>query len=294
MSYALIEKLQKKAIPVQQSCRVLGVSRAGYYSARSRPAKPFLCKVGVHLKAAFITSGQSYGSRRLVSALAGQGITIGRYKARSLMRRAGLKPVWKRKFIHTTDSKHNLPIAANILARQFNPSAPNIAFVTDITYIRTGTGWLYLATVLDLYSRKVVGWAMAPSMPAELVCEALQMAIVHRRPAAGLVVHSDRGSQYASHKYQALLTKHGFICSMSRRANCWDNAVAERFFLNLKMERVWQRTYANQAEARKDVIDYIVGFYNCTRLHSVLGNVSPVTFEQNVAAKQPIAVSEFT
>ena len=195
MSYALIEKLQKKAIPVQQSCRVLGVSRAGYYSARSRPAKPFLCKVGVHLKAAFITSGQSYGSRRLVSALAGQGITIGRYKARSLMRRAGLKPVWKRKFIHTTDSKHNLPIAANILARQFNPSAPNIAFVTDITYIRTGTGWLYLATVLDLYSRKVVGWAMAPSMPAELVCEALQMAIVHRRPAAGLVVHSDRGSQ---------------------------------------------------------------------------------------------------
>ena len=122
MSYALIEKLQNKAIPVQQSCRVLGVSRAGYYSARSRLAKPLLCKVGVHLKAAFITSGQSYGSRRLVSALAGQGITIGRYKARSLMRRAGLKPVWKRKFIHTTDSKHNLPIAANILAQQFYPA----------------------------------------------------------------------------------------------------------------------------------------------------------------------------
>ena len=210
------------------------------------------------------------------------------------MRRAGLKPVWKRKFIHTTDSKHNLPIAANILARQFNPSAPNVAFVTDITYIRTATGWLYLAMVLDLYSREVVGWAMAPSMPAELVCEALQMAIDHRRPAAGLVVHSDRGSQYASHQYQALLTKHGFICRMSRRANCWDNAVAERFFLNLKMERVWQRTYANQAEARKDVTGYIVGFYNGTRLHSVLSNLSPAAFEQNMAAKQPIGVSEFS
>ena len=130
------------------------------------------------------------------------------------MRRAGLKPVWKRKFVYTTDSKHNLPIATNILAWQFNPGAPNVAFVTDITYIRTATGWLYLAMVLDLYSREVVGWAMAPSMPAELVCEALQMAIDHRRPAAGLVVHSDRGSQSASHQYQALLTKHGFIVTV--------------------------------------------------------------------------------
>ena len=207
------------------------------------------------------------------------------------MRRAGLEPVWKRKFIHTTDSNHTLPIAENILARQFNPVAPNTAFVTDITYIRTGTGWLYLAMVLDLFSRKVVGWAMAPSMPAELVCEALRMAIAQRRPATGLIVHSDRGSQYASKQYQALLAEHGFICSMSRRANCWDNAVAERFFLNLKMERVWQRTYANQAEAKNDVTDYIVGFYNCTRLHSVLGNLSPSVFERKMAAKKPIAVS---
>jgi putative transposase len=294
VSYALISQLQKKAVPVEQSCRVLSVSRAGYYSAQSRPAKPLLSKVGVHLKAAFTASQQSYGSRRLVSALAAQGIEISRYKARSLMRRAGLKPVWKRKFIHTTDSNHTLPIAENILARQFNPDAPNTAFVTDITYIRTGTGWLYLAMVLDLFSRKVVGWAMAPSMPAELVCEALQMAIQQRRPAPGLIVHSDRGSQYASKQYQALLTEQGFICSMSRRANCWDNAVAERFFLNLKMERVWQRTYANQAEAKNDVTDYIVGFYNCTRLHSVLGNLSPSAFERKMTAKKPIAVSEFT
>ena len=220
MRHALIERLQNKAIPVQQSCRVLGTSRAGRYSARSRPAKPLLCKGGVHLKAAFITSGQSHGSRRPVSALAKQGITIGRYKARSLMRRAGLKPVWKRKFIHTTDSKHNLPVAAITLARQFNPSAPNTAFVTDTTYIRTGTGWLYLAMVRDLYSCKVAGWALVPSISAELVCEALQMGIVHRRPAVGLVVHSDRDSQYASNQYQVLLTKHGFVCSLSRRANC--------------------------------------------------------------------------
>lgn len=294
MSYQLIDQLQKKAIPIEHSCRVLAVSRSGYYGARRRPAKPLLCRDGVHLKAAFTASHQSYGSRRLVSALAVQGIRIGRYKARSLMRRAGLKPVWKRKFIHTTDSKHNLPIAENVLARQFNPGTPNVAFVADITYIRTGTGWLYLAIVLDLFSRKVVGWAMAPSMPAELVCAALRMAIQQRRPGPGLIVHSDRGSQYASSQYQSLIAEQGFVCSMSRKGNCWDNAVAERFFLNLKMERVWQRTYANQAEAKKDVTDYIVGFYNCTRLHSVLGNLPPSVFERNMAAKQPIGVSELT
>jgi putative transposase len=153
--------------------------------------------------------------------------------------------------------------------------------------------------VLDLFSRKVVGWAMAPSMSAELVCEALQMVIAQRRPLPGLIVHSDLGSQYASKQYQALLTGRGFTCSMSRRANCWESkhcfdAVAERFFLNLKMERVWQRTYANQAEAKNNVTDHIVGFYNCTRLHSVLGNLSTSAFERKMAAKKPIAVSEFS
>ena len=292
--YRLVTELQTKAVPVQQSCRLLAVSRAGYYAARSRSAKPFLCKARIHLKAAFTASHQSYGSRRLVTALKNQGMQIGRYKVRSLMRQAGIKPVWKRKFIHTTDSKHKLPVAENILARQFNPAMPNTAFVTDITYIRTGTGWLYLAIVLDLYSRKVVGWAMAPSMPAELVCAALQMAIQTRQPAPGLIVHSDRGSQYASDLYQALLTKHRFVCSMSRKGNCWDNAVAERFFLNLKMERVWQRSYANQAEARIDIVDYIVGFYNSQRINSVLGNLPPAVFERNMAARKPIAVSEIS
>lgn len=294
MSYQLIGQLQKKAIPVQHSCRILGVSRSGYYEARRLSAKPVLCKASVHLKAAFTASHQSYGSRRLVTAMAIQGIQIGRHKTRRLMRQAGLKPVWKRKFIHTTNSKHNLPIAANILDRQFNPVAPNIAWVGDITYIRTGSGWLYLAIVLDLFSRKVVGWAMAPSMPAELVCAALQMAIQQRQPAPGLIVHSDRGSQYASDLHQGLLVKHGFVCSMSRKGNCWDNAVAERFFLNLKMERVWQREYANHAEAKTDVTAYIVGFYNCDRLHSILGNLPPSVFERNMAAKKPIVVSEIS
>ena len=294
MSYQLIHQLQKEAIPVKQSCRVLAVSRSGYYAAQRRAAKPPVCKASVHLKAAFAASQQSYGSRRLVTAMANAGFTIGRYKVRSLMRQAMLKPVWKRKFVHTTDSKHDLPVAANVLNRRFNPVAPNIAYVTDITYIRTGSGWLYLAIVLDLYARKVVGWAMAPSMPARLVCDALQMAVTHRRPSPGLIVHSDRGSQYASELYQNMLKQHGFVCSMSRKGNCWDNAVAERFFLNLKMERVWQRQYANHAEAKADITDYIVGFYNCTRINSALGNLPPAVYEREMAVSEPIVVSEFT
>jgi transposase InsO family protein len=146
----------------------------------------------VHVRAAFAASGQSYGSRRLVVALANQGLQIGRYKVLNLMHQGRLKPVWKRKFVHTTDSRHGLPVAPNVLARQFNPTAPNVAYASDITYIRTGAGWLYLAVVLDLFSRKVVGWAMAPSMPASLVCDALRMAIQQRRPPPGLIVHSDR------------------------------------------------------------------------------------------------------
>lgn len=159
-------------------------------------------------------------------------------------------------------------------------------------YIRTLSGWLYLAVVLDLYSRKVVGWAMAPNMPAELVCTALQIALAQRRPLPGLIVHSDRGSQYASHEYQELLARHGLKGSMSRKGNCWDNAVMERFFLNLKMERVWCRQYANHAEAIRDVTDYIVNFYNSRRLHSSLGYLPPNGYEMKMAAQQPILVSE--
>ena len=290
-----MRQLQEKAISVSRSCRVLEVSRSGYYATRHRNrVQPAVCETSVHLKAAFAASGGAYGSRRLRTAVASRGVVIGLFRVRRLMRQYGLRPVWRRKFVHTTDSKHELPVSPNVLNRQFNPTRPNQAWVADITYIRTRSGWLYLAVVVDLFARKVVGWAMAPDMQATLVCRALQLAIVQRQPAPGLIVHSDRGSQYASALHQRLLTKHGLVGSMSRKGNCWDNAVAERFFLNLKMERVWQRDYANHAEAMRDIADYIVNFYNSVRLHSKLGNLPPNAFEQQSAVKQPIAVSEKT
>jgi len=295
MIYACVDQLQQKADTVTALCRALHVSRSGYYAARQRAREPAkLCRVSAHLQAAFTASGRCYGSRRLRAALQDQGIAVGRHRVRTLMRAQGLRPVWKRIFIHTTDSRHTLPIAENVLARQFEPACANVAWVSDITYIRTRSGWLYLAAVLDLFSRKIVGWAMAPNMPAELACSALQMAITQRKPPAGLLVHSDRGSQYASELHRALLKRHGLRASMSRKGNCWDNAVMERFFLNLKMERVWQRDYANYAEAIRDVTDYIVGFYNNTRLHSKLGYLPPTAYERKMADKQPIDVSEIT
>jgi transposase InsO family protein len=278
--HRVIAGWQKKA-EVARLCKLLGVSRSGYYAARERQRRPVaVCVDSVALVGAFHASGGSYGSRRLKAALRAQGRKVGRYRVRSLMRRHGIKPSWKRKFVCTTDSKHDLPIAENILDRQFQPTAPNRAWAADISYIRTQAGWLYLACVLDLYSRKVVGWAMAPCMPADLVCTALQMAIATRQPKPGLIVHTDRGSQYASEQHQGLLTKHGAIASMSRKGNCWDNAVMERFFLNLKMERAWRRHYANHPEAILDITDYIVNFYNAERLHSTLDYLSPNQFER--------------
>jgi putative transposase len=302
MSFQLVQQLQHKAVPVDQACRVLEVSRSGYYAARRRSqVAPVVCAASVELKAAFAASGGAYGSRRLRTAVASPGMVMGRYRVRRLMRQHGLRSAWKRKFIHTTDSKHALPVSANVLNRQFNPMQPNQAWVADITYIRTRSGWLYLAVVLDLYARKVVGWAMAPDMQAALVCQALQLAIVQRQPPPGLIIHTDRGSQYASAMHQTLLTTHGLTGSMSRKGNCWENkrsdvsrpegvraqarhnAVMERFFLNLKMERVWQRDDANHAEATSDIADYIVNFYNSVRLHSKLGNLPPNAFEQQSA-----------
>ena len=295
MIYRSIAQLQKKAGSVARVCEVLAVSRSGYYAAQRRGDREAkVCPVSVRLQAAFARSGRCYGSRRLQAALRGEGIKLGRYRVRGLMRAHGLRATWKRKFIHTTDSRHNLPTAANVLDRQFQPAGPNQAWVSDITYLRTRSGWLYLAAVMDLFSRKIVGWAMAPTMPAELVCSALQMAITQRCPPPGLIVHSDRGSQYASEAHRSLLERHGLRASMSRKGNCWDNAVMERFFLNLKMERVWQRDYANHAEATRDVTEYIVGFYNNVRLHSKLGYLSPTAYERDMAAKHPIGVSENT
>jgi len=278
--YRVVSGLQKEAISISRACRVLGVSRAGYYAAGRAPAtKEKALRQAVYVRAAFEASGRTYGSRRVAQDLDKQGLKIGRYRARTLMRQENLRPVWKRKFVATTDSRHGKPMAPNVLSRQFRPAQPNRAWVSDITYVRTGEGWLYLAVVLDLYSRKVVGWASAAAMPAALVASALRMAIVQRNPAPGLIVHSDRGSQYASEEYQGLLARHGLVCSMSRSGDCWDNAVAERFFLNLKMERVWQRRYTDRAEARRDITQYIVDFYNPVRLHSTLGYASPTDYE---------------
>lgn len=273
-------------------CRLLGISRSGFYEANKRAEAPAsICPVTVQLKASFAASGGCYGSRPLRKALRAKGMEIGVYKIRRLMRANGLRSAWKRKFVHTTDSKHDLPVAENVLNRQFEPEAVNKAWVADITYIRTRSGWLYLAVVLDLFSRKIVGWSMAPNMPAELVCSAMQLAVAQRQPPPDLIAHSDRGSQYASASYGALLARNDMQQSMSRKGNCWDNSVMERFFLSLKMERVWRRDYANHAEAIRDITEYIVGFYNNERLHSKLGYLPPTVYERTMVSEPPIEVS---
>ena len=254
----------------------------------------------MQVAAVFQASGKTYGSRRVSAALRDQGVAIGRYRARTLMKANGLRARWRRKFVHTTDSGHGLGVASNVLDRSFTPAGPNRSWVSDLTYIRTRAGWLYLAAVLDLYSRKIVGWAMGEQMTAQLVCDALEMAIASRRPSGALIVHSDQGVQYVSDQHMQLVKSNGFTASMSRRGNCWDNAVMERFFLNLKMERTWQRDYANHAEARLDVADYIVRFYNSVRLHSTLGYRSPNEHERRTAPlargtkHRPNDVSEIT
>lgn len=209
------------------------------------------------------------------------------------MKMCGLKTTWTRAFIKTTDSKHNMAVAENILYQNFNPTIANQAWVADITYIQTGSGWLYLAAVMDLYSRKIVGYSLSSRMTADLVCTALQVAVHTRKPSEGLIMHTDRGSQYCSEQYQSLLKQHGIRCSMSHKGLCYDNAVMERFFLNLKMERVWQKYYANHQEAIQDISHYITVFYNQVRLHSKLGYLSPNSFEEKYH-NLSIALSDFT
>lgn len=292
MTYRLVRQLQQQAYSVAYVCRLLGVSRSGFYEANKRAAAPVpVCLVTLQLRASFAASGGAYGSRPLRKALHAEGIEVGLYKIRRLMRDNGLRSAWKRKFVHTTDSNHDLPVADNVLNRQFAPGAVNKAWVADITYIRTRIGWLYLAVVLDLFSRKIVGWFMVPKMPAELVCSAVQLAIAQRQPPPGLIAHSDRGSQYASLHYRSLLAKNDMRQSMRRKGNCWGNSVIERFFLSLKMERVWRRDYVNHTEAIRDITDYIVGFYNNERLHSKLGYLPPTVYEREMASKPPIGVS---
>jgi putative transposase len=228
-------------------------------------------------------TGDSYGSRRMKKALNALSYPVSRNKARKLMKETSVQVKHRKKYKVTTYSNHRQPVFDNVVDRQFDVDQPDQVYVGDITYIWTQEGWLYLAIVIDLYSRKVVGWSMGSRMKAQLVCDALTIAIWQRRPKAGLVVHSDRGSQYASREYRRLLKANGFIGSMSRKGDCWDNAVAESFFGSLKQERVHWRNYQTRLEAQQDVLNYISMFYNSYRLHSYLGYVSPNHYEAQMA-----------
>lgn len=226
-------------------------------------------------------SRSAYGSRRMSVMLRSAGFNVGRHKARSLMRLAGVVCKQRRRFRATTESNHNLVVADNILNRQFNVSEPNRVWTSDITCVWTQEGWLYLAAVLDAFSRRVVGWSLADHMRTTLVYNAYRMAQSRRKPAHGLLHHSDRGCQYASESYRHLLQSTGAQISMSRKGNCWDNAITERFFGSLKSECTQEKNYATRAQARAEIIDYIEMFYNSSRLHSSLGYVSPLQFELN-------------
>ncbi len=275
---------QKKAYPVCMLCRVMEVSRSGFYDYMQRGSRGDVSGDAMELIAQVKTihaeTGQSYGSRRMAKQLQDNGYQVGRYRARSLMCKADVAVKRKKRFKVTTESRHNYPVAPNLLARQFDVEAPNRVWGADITYLWTMQGWLYLAVVIDLYSRKVVGWSMSRWLRAELVHDALVMALWRRRPNSGLMHHSDRGSQYACEEYRKLLKRYGVVCSMSRKGDCWDNAVVERFFRSLKSERTDHRLYRTREEARRDVIDYIEMFFNSRRKHSSLGYISPNEFEE--------------
>ena len=267
-------------------CRVLGVKRNGYYSfQRTQSLKiedPDHAEMLEWVSDIAESSYYSYGERRMKKALNALGFPVTRGKAKKLMKEAGVKVRSRKKFKVTTNSNHKQPVFENVLDRGFVVKEPDIAYVQDITYIWTQEGWLYLAVVIDLFSRKVVGWSMGSRMKAQLVCDALNMAIWQRKPKAGLIVHSDRGSQYASKVYRGLLKQHKFTGSMSRLGNCWDNAVAESFFGSLKQEQVQWCNYQTRHEAQQDILKYISMLYNAKRLHSYLDYKSPSRFEKEV------------
>jgi len=260
-------------------CRPLGVTRGGYYRHLNKAVDYYHLELIEAVQDLAKASDNTYGSRRMKVALGAMSYPVSRNKARRLMKEAGVLVKRRKKFKVTTDSNHVKPLFDNVLDRDFASDVPDQAYVQDITYIWTQEGWLYLATVIDLYSRRVVGWSMGSRMTAQLVCDALTMAIWQRQPKASLIVHSDRGSQYASKAYRHLLKDYGFVGSMSRKDNCWDNAVAESFFGSLKQERVQWRNYQTRNEAQQDIMNYIAMWYNSRRLHSYLGYKSPNQFE---------------
>jgi transposase InsO family protein len=270
--------------PVRVLCDALDVSPAGYYAWRDRPASARQQEqraMLVEIRAVHAEYKARYGSPRVHAELVARGHDCCVNTVAKLMRDHEIRAKTARKFRCTTDSDHDLPVAENLLDRQFDPAAPNAAWVADITYIPTGEGWLYLAAVEDLYSRRVVGWSMADHLESRLVVDALALAVERRLPGEGLLAHSDRGSQYASDHYQRLLGKQGITCSMSRRADCWDNAPMESFFASLKKELVHDANFATRSEARAAIFEYIEVFYNVQRRHSSLGYVSPAEYEQS-------------
>ena len=302
MRYHFIQE-QRDAFSLAALCRAMQVSVSGYYAWRKRPTSQRQ-QQNVALSAQITTVHQeskaTYGSPRIYKELHEQGIACSEKRIARLMCLAGLRGTLPRRFVITTNSDAALPVAENLLAREFTVLTPgrppagkdNARWTTDITYIWTQQGWLYLAVILDLFSRRIVGWAMGHTLERSLVLSALDMAIADRRPCAGLLCHSDRGSQYQSSDYQARLKANGVTCSMSRKGNCWDNAPTESFFATLKRELVYRTTFASREAARTAVFEWIETWYNRKRRHSSLGYLSPEAFEKNYQQQQqqePIA-----
>jgi putative transposase len=286
VKYAWIEA-HRDQFHVTRMCRQLDVSRTGYSQWRTRaPSDRAMANAALDVQVAALhaESKRSYGRHRIVHGLREQGVRVGHERVRDSLMRQHLRPVYKRPYRVTTDSAHHKPIAPNVLERRFDGWRVNRAWVADITYIATDEGWLYLACVMDLASRRIVGWSMRDRITAELVNEALKSAYWKRKPTAGLIMHSDRGSQYASENHRQLIRDYRMVQSMSRRANCWDNSAMESFFKTLKVERTHLRHYDTRAPAKLDIVDWIEGFYNHKRMHSSIGYRSPVDVESSLLA----------
>ena len=281
MKYMFVEKHQLD-YAVRDLCQALGVSRSGYYAWQVRQASgedPDLKALLEHIRRIHKKSLRTYGSPRIHAQLKAEGFQYNRKRIARLMRLNGIVGQRKHRKVHTTNSRHNYPVAPNLLNREFQAEQANQKWVADFTYIPTREGWLYLAVILDLYSRKAVGWSMKAEMTTELVEDALKMALYERQPDPGLLHHSDRGSQYASDQLRKILDDHHISVSMSRTGNCYDNAVMESFFSTLKCEWVYFQDYQTRTQASRDIFAYLAGFYNRVRLHSTLGYRSPDQFE---------------
>jgi transposase InsO family protein len=266
-------------------CRALSVSRSGYYSWRKRPESQRAIenrRLDAHIKAIYKKHKGRYGSPKITDALHDNGFKVSKNRVARRMQQAGLRSIVRRKYRPTTDSKHSYPVAENLVKRNFNVSGPNKVWVSDITYIATERGWLYLTIFLDLFSRMVVGWALSSSLSSQMVVTALHRGIRARRPGPGLIIHSDRGVQYACTDFRQVLKKHNFIQSMSRKSDCWDNAVAESFFGILKSELVHHERFNGPEDTLKAIFEYIEIYYNRKRKHSTLNYQTPNQYEHNM------------